>query len=75
MAAGVPGRMAQHCEKVAGGKVQCGGAPIWWKKWIRGKGPARRRGCDLLEVGEMGQPNWGKVAPLADRASPQSSEV
>jgi hypothetical protein len=42
-APGMPGGIAQHHEKVAGGEVQCGGAPIWWKKCTEGKDAARRR--------------------------------
>jgi hypothetical protein len=48
---------AQHHEKVAGSEVRRGGAIIWWKKCFDGKGAARRRGRDLLEVGEMGRSN------------------
>jgi hypothetical protein len=39
------------------------------------KGAARRHDGDLMEVGEMGWLNWGKIAPLADRADPQSFEA
>jgi hypothetical protein len=62
----------QHHKKVTGSEVRCGGAPMWWKKWIDGKGPMRGRDGDLLEVGKMGRPNWGIVAPHADKAGPHS---
>jgi hypothetical protein len=56
-APGMPGGIAQHREKVAAGEVQCGGAPIWWKKCTDRKDVARWCGGDLLEVGEMRRSN------------------
>jgi hypothetical protein len=40
-----------------------------------GKGPARQCDGDLLEMGEMGGQIRKKIAPLADRAGPQSLPI
>jgi hypothetical protein len=76
-AAGLFDWMAEHHKTVCGGEVDLGDVVGCGKSGSAGRGEeAWRRGRDLPEVvGKMGQVNWRKIAPLADRAGPQSFEA
>jgi hypothetical protein len=61
----MPEGMSQHRKKVASSEIWRGTTVIWWKIGVpAGKGAMERRGGDLMEVGEMGWPIWGKMLVL-----------